>query len=232
MQDQIVVLCVIWYVVFVFSTTLHEAGHALAAWLLGDPTAYAGGQVTIDPTPHIQREPIGMLVAPILSCIFYSGHWIIGWASCPYDPRWAINQPRRAALMALAGPVANLLLAAAGLACIKVGLASGFFERPDRITSFTAIVAGNAHGISAGLAVAVSILFSMNLILFVFNLIPLPPLDGSAVLMLFLPRDAANRVQEILWDRTYQMLGMVAAWVLAPRAISQVFVFVLSTFGI
>jgi Zn-dependent protease len=134
--------------------------------------------------------------------------------------------------MALAGPAANLLLAAVGLGCIKFGLGTGYFERPHAISSFAAVVVGNGQGISSGLAVASSILFSMNLILFVFNLIPLPPLDGSAALLLLLPRDAANRVQEFLWDPTYQMLGMVAAWVLAPPALVAVFAFVLTSFGI
>ena len=64
---------VIWYVAFVFSTTLHEAAHAFAALKGGDPTAYEGGQVTIDPTPHIRRSPFGMVVVPILSLI------VMGW---------------------------------------------------------------------------------------------------------------------------------------------------------
>ena len=55
-----------WYVVFLASTTLHEASHAFAAFRLGDDTAYRAGQVSLDPTPHIRREPVGMVVVPIL----------------------------------------------------------------------------------------------------------------------------------------------------------------------
>lgn len=57
----------LWYVVFIFSTTFHEAAHAFTALKLGDSTAYEGGQVTLDPLPHIRREPVGTIVFPILS---------------------------------------------------------------------------------------------------------------------------------------------------------------------
>ena len=90
-----------WYLVFLFSTTAHEAAHTLAAKIGGDSTAADGGQLTLDPIPHMQREPLGMLLVPALSMMF-SG-FMVGWASAPYDPRWAYNYPRRAAWMAL-GP--------------------------------------------------------------------------------------------------------------------------------
>ena len=59
----------IWFVAFLFSTTVHEAMHALVAWKGGDPTAYHGGQVSLSPIPHIRREPIGMLVVPLLTVV-------------------------------------------------------------------------------------------------------------------------------------------------------------------
>src|SRR5688572_31775898 len=99
----------IWYLVFVFSTTCHEAAHAWAAHRGGDPTAYADGHVSLDPLPHIRRSPMGMVVIPIIS--FLMGGWMIGWASVPLNPEWARQYPRRAALMSLAGPAANLTLA-------------------------------------------------------------------------------------------------------------------------
>src|SRR6266852_7405402 len=99
---------ILWYVVFLFSTTLHEASHALTAFRLGDRTAYEGGQVTLDPIPHMKREPIGTIVVPIIS--YAVGGWMIGWASVPYNFQWALTYPKRAAKMALAGPAANLLL--------------------------------------------------------------------------------------------------------------------------
>ena len=85
---EMIALGVIWYVVFLFSTTCHEGAHALAAKWGGDPTAFEGGQVTLSPIPHIRREPFGMVLAPILSYVLYRGEWMIGWASAPYDPSW------------------------------------------------------------------------------------------------------------------------------------------------
>jgi hypothetical protein len=93
----------IWFVAFLASTTVHEAMHAWAAWKGGDPTAYHGGQVSLSPLPHIRREPIGMVVVPLLTAPTQG--WAMGWASAPYDPFWAARHPRRAALMAFAGPV-------------------------------------------------------------------------------------------------------------------------------
>ena len=76
---------VMWYVVFLFSTVLHEAAHALAARLGGDTTSE--NQVTLDPIPHIQREPVGMVLVPFFS--YMTSHWVMGWASTPYSPTWA-----------------------------------------------------------------------------------------------------------------------------------------------
>ncbi len=108
-MDFDVALGVLWFVVFLFSTTVHEAMHALVAWKGGDPTAYHGGQVSLSPVPHIQREPIGMLVVPLLTSVTQG--WAMGWASAPYDPFWAERHPRRAALMAAAGPAGNFMIA-------------------------------------------------------------------------------------------------------------------------
>ena len=98
-----------WYASFILSTVIHEAAHAWAALKLGDETAYEGGQVSLNPEPHIRREPFGMVVIPLLT--YFIGGWMMGWASAPYDPTWAMQYPKRAALMALAGPVSNLCLA-------------------------------------------------------------------------------------------------------------------------
>ena len=91
--------------------------HALAALRGGDPTAYHGGQVSLSPIPHIRREPIGMLVVPLLTALTQG--WAIGWASTPYDPRWAAHYPKRAALMAAAGPAGNLSIAFVAFVLIK-----------------------------------------------------------------------------------------------------------------
>ena len=118
----------IWFVAFLFSTTVHEAMHALVAWKGGDPTAYHGGQVSLSPIPHIRREPIGMLVVPLLTA--FTQGWAMGWASAPYDPVWAERHPKRAALMAAAGPAGNFIIAAIAFVLIKLGLMAGIFAAP------------------------------------------------------------------------------------------------------
>ena len=118
----------LWYGVFLFSTICHEAAHAWAAMHLGDETAAQGGQVSINPLPHVRREPLGMLVIPLLS-LFVNGS-MVGWASAPYNADWARQYPRRAALMALAGPGANLGLALAAALLILAGARAGYCAAP------------------------------------------------------------------------------------------------------
>ncbi|HYO12852.1 MAG TPA: site-2 protease family protein [Thermoanaerobaculia bacterium] len=213
-NPDLFVLGITWFVVFVFSTTLHEAGHAFAAYRLGDPTAYEGGQVSLNPLPHIRREPVGMVLVPLIT-FASSGDWMIGWASAPYDPTWAHRYPKRAALMAAAGPAANLLLVlVAGLA-IRAGMAAGVFYPPDAV-SFTAVTAATGPGWAAGAVVPLSILFSLNLILFAFNLLPLPPLDGSAILPALMGDNTARRLREFLHQPMFSLLGLLLAWQVFP----------------
>ena len=195
-STQLLAYGFVWYVAFLFSTTCHEAAHALVAKLGGDETAALGGQVTLNPLPHIQREPWGMVVFPILSFfVFKSG--MIGWASAPFDPQWERRHPRRAALMALAGPAANytlMLLAAIGL---RLGQSMGWLQRNPET------------GLPNLLAVALSVFFSLNLLLGTFNLLPVPPLDGSAGIMLFMSESRAQRYLDWLRGNSYAMVGLL-----------------------
>ena len=156
-------LAILWFVTFVISVTLHEAAHAWFAMLGGDKTAYYAGQVTLNPIPHMQREPFGMLILPILTLVVSSGTMCFGFAHAPIDPIWAYHHPRKAALMSAAGPLANLLLA--GIA-FKV---LWFIARPDGETM-------------VAIRKIAGIFLILNLLLFLFNLIPLPPLDGAGVI--------------------------------------------------
>jgi Zn-dependent protease len=205
--DQIV-LGFTWFVVFLFSTTLHEAGHAFAAYRLGDATAYEGGQVTLNPWPHIRREPVGMILVPLIT--FATRGWMMGWASAPYDPTWAHRYPRRAAVMALAGPAGNLILVLIAGTLIRLGMAGGVFHAPETV-QFTEMTAATAPW-AGSLVVPLSILFSLNLILFLFNLLPLPPLDGSAVLPMFMSDATARRYHDFLHQPMFSLLGLVVAW--------------------
>jgi Zn-dependent protease len=153
---------VLMFGVLLISLTVHEASHAWLAKLGGDLTAYESGQVTLNPLPHIQREPFGMIVLPLISLLASRGTACIGFAHAPYDPYWAARHPRRAALMSLAGPMGNIVLAA-----IAFGVLA-FLGRPD-------------GGTEEAIARIAHVFLFLNLLLAVFNLIPLPPLDGAGI---------------------------------------------------
>lgn len=199
----------LYYAVFLLSTTLHEAAHAWAAMRGGDRTAYHGGQVSIDPMPHIRREPFGMVVLPVIS-VLISG-WPFGFASAPYDPAWARRHPRRAAWMALAGPGANLALVIAAALLINLGVVLHIFQTPERI-SFGHVTAA-AGGIADAAGLFLGVVFSLNLVLFILNMLPLPPLDGSAAIPLLLTRETTRRYQDFMWsNRGLGWLGIIVAW--------------------
>jgi Zn-dependent protease len=201
---------IVYYVVFLFSTTLHEAAHAWSAWRGGDPTAYHGGQVSLDPRPHIRREPFGMVVLPLLAVV--ASGWPIGFASAPYDPAWAQRHPRRAARMALAGPAANLLLMLLAAVLLRVGVAAGVFSAPES-ASFGHLVDTADTGLWPGLALMASVMFSLNLLLAAFNMLPLPPLDGSGAVPLLLSERSSRRYQQLLWGNpALGFLGFFLAW--------------------
>lgn len=209
----------LWFLAFLFSTTVHEAMHALAAYRGGDPTAYHGGQVSLSPMPHIRREPIGMLVVPLITAL--SQGWAIGWASTPYDPRWAAMYPKRSAVMAAAGPAGNLLLAVAAFVLLKLGLMLGFFTAPSFV-NFQQLVAA-APGPPAMLASVLSILLVLNVLLAAFNLVPLPPLDGASVIGLFLSPENARRLQQLSSTPMFQLAGLLVAWQIFPFIVRPLF---------
>ncbi len=209
-----IALGAIWYAVLVLSLTVHEAAHAWAARRGGDPTAYLGGQVTLDPRPHLRREPFGTVLVPLLS--FAMSGWMIGWASTPFDARWALAHPRRAGWMSLAGPAANFALVLVAGVAIRLGLLAGVLEAPAEI-HFTQLAVAPGGGLAGSLAVLLSILFTLNLLLGVFNLIPVPPLDGSGALSLVLPEDLARRAQLLLFRPQLALVGILLAWMLIGR---------------
>jgi Zn-dependent protease len=216
----------IYYLVFLFSTTLHEAAHAWVALLGGDPTAYHGGQVSLDPRPHIRREPAGMLIIPLISAVL-SG-WPMGFASAPYDPAWARRHPRRAAWMALAGPGANLALVLLAFAALRVGAVAGIFVAPER-AGFDHLATAAAGTAWVGVAFLLSVILSLNLVLAVLNLFPFPPLDGSGALPLLLTDRATARYQDFVWNnRGLGILGILVAWQLFSHVFDPVFLVTLN----
>jgi len=227
-NPHIITIGFLWYIAFLFSTVCHEGAHALAGKLGGDPTAFEAGQVTLNPVPHIRREPFGLVLVPLLS--YALNGWMMGWASAPYDPRWERRHPRRAGLMALAGPAANctiMILAAVG---IRAGLRLGLFDLPNQISLSSLVDATNPERFGF-LATLLSIFFSLNLILFTFNLLPVPPLDGSTGIAVFLPEATAVRLIDFYHSSGLGFAGILIAWVVyryvfdwvAPRAIHLLF---------
>ncbi|MCW5892940.1 MAG: site-2 protease family protein [bacterium] len=209
----------LWYGAFLASTVLHEAAHAWVAFRLGDPTAYHGGQVSLDPRAHVRREPIGTVVVPLLSLA--GGGMMLGWASAPYDPVWAMRSPRRAAAMALAGPLANLLLVLLAAIAIRAGVAAGVFGPPAALAPAGLAV---GHGAWAAAATLLSVLFTLNLTLAVLNLLPVPPLDGGGAVPLLLPEEAGRTWRRLtLGSPVFAALGLLLAFQVVGPAMRRLF---------
>jgi Zn-dependent protease len=204
-----------WYVAFIVSLTFHEAAHALAALWGGDDTAYRGGQVSLNPWPHVRREPLGTVIVPIIS--FFISGWTLGWGSAPYDPRWARRNPLRAACMSAAGPAANFLLALIAFGVLKALLAADVFAPPsrDQLGLSSLVVPAGAYAGSAWappLAMLLSIFLGLNVLLGLFNLLPLPPLDGSGILEGLFPNSVGRALDWLRMDSMFSLLGILVAW--------------------
>src|SRR5687767_5468104 len=212
-MDSELAIGFVWFLAFLFSTTVHEAMHAFVAWKGGDSTAYHGGQVSLSPIPHIRREPIGMLVVPLLTSLTQG--WAMGWASAPYDPVWAERHPTRAALMAAAGPAGNYMIALLAFVLIKVGLMTGMFTSPPS-ANFSRIIVSAAAGNADFVATMLSVLLMLNVLLGTFNLLPLPPLDGGSVFSIFLPEHVGRRLRELQNNGMFSLIGVLVAWRVFP----------------
>jgi Zn-dependent protease len=161
---------VIWFIVLLFSLTVHESAHAWTADRLGDPTARLLGRVSLNPIVH--ADPIGTVLFPILALV--SNMPLIGWAKpVPVNVRRLRHQRRDYVLVAAAGPASNLVLAV-GAALLLAAL------------PVSPVVLGEPN-VSAPLASLLSRGVQTNLLLAIFNMIPIPPLDGGNVLSGLLP---------------------------------------------
>lgn len=203
----------IWYAVFVFSVTTHEAAHAWAGKKLGDDTADDEGLVTLNPTPHMQREPFGMVLIPILS--LFSGGYCIGWGSCPYSPVFRSMFPKRSSLVAAAGPISNLIIALGTVILIHIGVSMGLF-RIGGMLSLTQIVTSNSAALE-GLAKILSILFTLNMVLFILNLIPIPPLDGYNIVKLLIPKKYLRKLEDV--PANAAVIGQIFIFLFAGKLI-------------
>lgn len=203
----------VWYLVFLFATTLHEAMHSFVSRYGGDYTAHEAGQTTLNPAPHIRRSPVGMVVVPILSFILNGGTWMIGWASAPFNPYWAARYPTRSFLMSLAGPFSHLPAILVSFAAMYIGLRTGYFTVDFESYMFSMAPGVDGDNLCWALALLVTVVFTLNFVLFIFNLLPVPPLDGSEVWYLFVKREE-DRLRFRLQAASWSTVGILFSWYL------------------
>ena len=180
---QLIAHLVIYMVVLLLAISAHEAGHAWMSYKFGDDTAYQLGRVTLNPVAH--TDPIGTLLIPIISFIFgavggaLGSIPLIGWGKpTPVNPRNWTNYKTANVMVSIAGVLANLILLIIAFVIAKILISQGFDLRDffGKGLNPVTLLIGN--------------MMTLNLSLFVFNLLPFPPLDGSKILSTFLPASA------------------------------------------
>jgi Zn-dependent protease len=186
-MNEIIQTIAIYALPVIFAITLHEAAHAYAAKYFGDLTAYSQGRMSLNPVRHI--DPIGTIVVP-LALALLSSPFIFGYAKpVPVDFSRLRNPKKQMAWVALAGPLANLVMAFLWMLLFfvlqSVGVNEAFF--------FEVAEAG----------------VKINLILFAFNLFPLPPLDGGRIVTSILPNQYAFRFARIEPYGFFIVLGLM-----------------------
>lgn len=174
-------------VILIFSVVIHEVSHGYAAEMLGDPTARLSGRLTLNPLNHL--DPLGSVIIPLFLVLSHSG-FLIGWAKpVPYNPYNLRDGRWGEAIVAAAGPLVNIFVALIFGLVVRVGVHFAAFP-----TSFISI---------AGYVVLINILLAL------FNLIPVPPLDGSKVLKALLPFSATYKYEEFM--SVFSRYGVLAS---------------------
>jgi Zn-dependent protease len=160
---------------------VHECAHAFAAYRLGDATAKLAGRLTLNPIAHF--DPLGGLI--LVASVLLGGGFIIGWAKpTPVNPWNLVNRRNSEVIVALAGPFSNLVMALIGAFVFRI---------------FLSVLDPSTTGDPVFIALQTLYLFvAFNVALAVFNLLPVPPLDGSSLLFRFLPPLTAARVRPLL----------------------------------
>ena len=184
-------------VMLIPSITFHEFMHGYAAFRLGDPTAKNAGRLTLNPIASI--DPFGSIILPLMG--FFLGGFIFGYAKpVPYNPMYFKNLRQGEIIVGFAGPAANLVLALVGAAVAWAG----------------ALAVGASASLASALYLVGWALCRTNLVLMFFNLIPIPPLDGSSIVPLFLPDSAMRGWYQL---QRYSFAILIGLLVLVPMVL-------------
>jgi Zn-dependent protease len=210
LSDINIVRMLFQFITFLFAISVHESAHAWVAMRRGDPTAYMLGRVTLNPIKHI--DPIGTLLLPVLGLLKSGG--ILGWAKpTPVNPRNFRHLVLDDILVSVAGPVSNFIVAVGALL-----LLAGISLAPGGRESVRGLAAGSGlPGTDSLIEPVVLLIYELlwiNIVLAMFNLIPVPPLDGSHVIRHFLPEGIRS-----VFDRI-GIVGLLVLVVMAPSLVS------------
>jgi Zn-dependent protease len=203
---------IFYVVILIMSVVIHEVAHGYTAYLCGDNTAYAQGRLTLNPLKHL--DPFGSVILPLLLVILNAG-FVVGWARpVPYNPDNLRNRRTGTMLVAAAGIVANLVLAVFFGILIRYEFVFGIAPlglNPSVIPPFYKIAA---------------IIVMVNLVLALFNLVPIPPLDGSKILFELLPvqwRPVLNFLER--WGMLILLFFIIFLWTMVFPVIADMFFF-------
>jgi Zn-dependent protease len=194
-------------IVFLFAISFHESAHAWMANRCGDPTARMLGRISLNPIKHI--DPVGTVVLPLFAML--TGIPVLGWAKpTPVDPRNFRNQVRDDILTAVVGPISNFVVAGGALVVLLlIALTSHVGSAIVNIIPYVypnhlEVLATQTNSLLMPASLLLYDLMVINIVLAVFNLIPVPPLDGSHVLRHFLPAPMLRAYDTVGW------LGLIA----------------------
>jgi Zn-dependent protease len=163
--------------VLIFAVVVHEVSHGYVSYMLGDPTAKEQGRLTLNPISHL--DPFMSVILPAF-LIFSGSPFVIGGAKpVPVNPMFYKNHKRDLMLVSIAGPGSNFLLALITIGLLAIAVRIPFINNMP------------------GLFLFIKYMIIINVILCIFNLIPVPPLDGSKIVMAFLPDDIAMKYESI-----------------------------------
>jgi len=219
LQQSDLIKAVFEFVILIFSLCVHECAHAWTASYLGDQTARLQGRVTLNPMYHV--DPVGTLLfpglvifGPFIGLGFFSG-MLVGWAKpTPVITRNFPKIRRDDNLTTLAGPFSNLLIVVASFLILTIMSLSGPDAHSAVIASFIGALSPGGAVMAQPLALLCSLAILINLMLCIFNLFPIPPLDGSRLVRNILPYNAMQAYDRIPIWVSYLIMIFVGGYVM------------------